>query len=350
MRRIVRALPIAAILIGLSIPVSAQGPLPEIQTLGPQIGDRVPAFTLPDQSGTQRTLQSLMGTRGLMLLFYRSADWCPYCKTQLADLQARLPALTKQGLGVAAISYDPVPVLADFASRRGITFPLLSDAGSQTIRRYGIFNTTIPESNAQSYGVPFPGTFMLGRNGAVTARFFEQAYQERVTVGSILARLGAGGDVPGSVIRSPQVEFTSYLTDVVAAPGTHFSIVLDAKPAAGVHVYAPGVTGYKPIALALQPTPGLLVREAHYPPSERYLFKPLNERVDVYQRPFRIVQDVAVDPSPAASAAMKDLQSITITGTLSYQACDDTVCFTPQSVPLTWTISLRPLDRERAVK
>ena len=38
---------------------------------------------------------------------------------------------------------------------------------------------------------------------------------------------------------------------------------------------------------------------------------------------------------------------MTISATLDYQACDDNVCFTPQSVPLTWTIGLRALDRER---
>jgi len=37
-----------------------------------------------------------------------------------------------------------------------LTFPLLSDAGSVLIKRYGILNTTVPESNQQSYGIPFP--------------------------------------------------------------------------------------------------------------------------------------------------------------------------------------------------
>ena len=38
---------------------------------------------------------------------------------------------------------------------------------------------------------------------------------------------------------------------------------------------------------------------------------------------------------------------MTIHATLEYQACDDKVCFIPQSVPLSWTIALRALDRER---
>ena len=50
-------------------------PLPDIQKLGPQVGDRVPDFTLIDQRGQSRTLTSLMGSKGAMLVFYRSADW-----------------------------------------------------------------------------------------------------------------------------------------------------------------------------------------------------------------------------------------------------------------------------------
>jgi hypothetical protein len=45
------------------------------QSTGPGKGERVPGFTLPDQTGAQRTLASLMGKKGLMLYFVRSADW-----------------------------------------------------------------------------------------------------------------------------------------------------------------------------------------------------------------------------------------------------------------------------------
>lgn len=327
---------------------AAPPPLPNIQKLGPQVGTRVPDFTLIDQKGQSRTIASLMGPKGLMLVFYRSADWCPYCKTQLAELQTRTTDLAKNGIGLAAVSYDPVPVLADFSRRRGITFPLLSDPGSQTIKRYGILNTTVPETNQQSYGIPFPGTFMLNTRSVVTARFFEQAYQERSTVGSILARLGNTIAVQATKITSPQLEVTSFATDSTVAAGTQFSLVLDVRPAQGVHVYAPGVTGYKPIALSVAAQPGVSVHPAQYPPSEDYHFKPLNEHVQVFQRPFRIVQDVVIDASPQGQTALKDVTALTIKGVLNYQACNDKVCFTPQTVPLTWTVTLRSLDRERA--
>ena len=54
---------------------SPQPTLPDVQKLGPQIGARVPDFTLLDQNGQSRTLASLMGPKGLMLVFFRSADW-----------------------------------------------------------------------------------------------------------------------------------------------------------------------------------------------------------------------------------------------------------------------------------
>ena len=92
------------------------------------------------------------------------------------ELQGRLLEIRKAGLGVAAISYDPVSVLSDFAARRGITFPLLSDPGSETIKRYGILNTTVDPKNGL-YGYPFPGTYIVDTRGVVTSRFFEEAYQ-----------------------------------------------------------------------------------------------------------------------------------------------------------------------------
>jgi len=341
------ALGVGVALSAAAYPAGQNADLPDVQKLGPQVGSRVPAFNLVDQHGQRRSLESLIGPHGLMLVFSRSADWCPYCKTQFAELQGRSATLKKAGIGLAAITYDPVAVLADFSERRRITFPMLSDPGSAVIKEYGIFNTTIPETNRQSYGIPFPGTFMLNAQGVVTSRFFEPAYQERNTVGSILARLGNDVDVPGTRVSSPQIDITAYATDATVASGTHFSVVLDVRPARGVHVYAPGVTGYRPITLTMQPQAGLVIREIQYPKPEVYVFKPLNERVQVYQRPFRVVQDVALDASPQGQAALKDMTSLTFKGVLDYQACDDRVCFAPQSVPLTWTVSVRQLDRER---
>ena len=264
------------------------------------------------------------------------------------ELQGRVNELAREGLGIGAVSYDSVAVLGDFSGRRGITFPLLSDPGSRTIREYGILNTTIAPTNQQAYGVPFPGTFILNRDGVVTARFFEPAYQERNTVASILVRLGSAIDVPGAKVSSPQLDVTTFVTDSTVAPGTHFSVVLDVEPQRGMHVYAPGTSGYTPIALSIESVRWLQTGVARYPTSEAYHFTPLNEDVQVFQRRFRIVQELAIDASPEAQAALKDVTSMTLKGTLRYQACSDRICFAPQVVPLTWTVTVRQLDRERA--
>jgi len=265
------------------------------------------------------------------------------------ELQGRLDALKREGLGLVAVSYDSVPILADFATRRGITFPLLSDAGSAVIKQYGILNTTVATTNP-TYGIPFPGTFIVDAKGVVTSRHFESTYQERDTITSVLVKLGKLGasvDTAATRISAPNVTLTTYVTDRVAAPGTHFSLVVEVVPGPRVHVYAPEVTGYKPIVLRAQQQPALLVRAPQFPKAENYFFKPLNEHVAVYQKAFRIVQDLEIDPAPQAAPALKDRAEMAIAGTLDYQACDDKVCFTPQSVPLTWTIGLRALDRER---
>ena len=47
----------------------------DVSKLGPQVGERVPDFQLVDQTGKPQTLQSIMGRRGAMLVFVRSADW-----------------------------------------------------------------------------------------------------------------------------------------------------------------------------------------------------------------------------------------------------------------------------------
>jgi hypothetical protein len=47
----------------------------DVSALGPQVGEQIPDFSLPDQTGRIRDLQSIMGPRGAMVVFVRSADW-----------------------------------------------------------------------------------------------------------------------------------------------------------------------------------------------------------------------------------------------------------------------------------
>jgi hypothetical protein len=266
----------------------------------------------------------------------------------MVNLQDGLPELTATGLGLAVITYDSQATLADFRARRGITFPFLSDPGSSTITAYGILNTTVEETST-NYGIPFPGTFVIDRQGVVTARFFEEAVQERSTVSNMMLTLGAGSSpVTASRITTDHLQITTYTSDDVVAPGSLFSIVFDIVPRERMHVYAPGADGYRIIGLTLDPNPLLETRPVEYPASEIYYFEPLDERVPVFQTPFRLSQAMLISPAREHRAALADVEAITVTGTLDYQACDDRICFNPQSVPVSYTVQLRPLDTERA--
>ena len=58
-----------------SSPQTTSRPKIDVSKLGPQVGERVPAFALKDQNGNPWTIQSIMGPKGAMLVFVRSADW-----------------------------------------------------------------------------------------------------------------------------------------------------------------------------------------------------------------------------------------------------------------------------------
>ena len=67
---------VGAAVILLSATANAQALEPvDVSALGPQVGEAVPDFALPDQTGAIRTLDSIMGERGAMIVFHRSADW-----------------------------------------------------------------------------------------------------------------------------------------------------------------------------------------------------------------------------------------------------------------------------------
>ena len=263
------------------------------------------------------------------------------------------------------ISYDAPETLADFSMRQRITFPLLSDVGSGTIKRYGILNTVVEEAlgpngkdpavlaDLQRYatvtqaserlrGIPFPGTFMIDREGRVTARFFEDYYWERNTVSNIMLRVG-GARTPVNAIQASteHLDVKAYPSDSIASPGTRFSLVVDVTPKRGMHVYAPGSTGYRVITLNVEPQPAVRTMPIRYPASETYYFKPLNERVPAYRKPFTLIVEAVAEATPQARKLLAGKNELVLNGTLEYQACDDKICYNPVSLPLSWKVALR---------
>ncbi len=69
------SLPTVTLLAGVLMQTPAPRQPIDVSKLGPQVSERVPDFSLKDQNGKTWTLQSIMGPKGAMLVFYRSADW-----------------------------------------------------------------------------------------------------------------------------------------------------------------------------------------------------------------------------------------------------------------------------------
>jgi len=156
----------------------------------------------------------------------------------------------------------------------------------------------------------------------------------------LIAGAGLANGAARAISKSTRhLAFTATLAPDIVTPGTKMSLAVDVKPKNGIHVYAPG-TQYRPIAIAIEPNPALAVDQVVYPRPVSYLFKPLNERVLVYERPFRLTLDLTVVGTPAQLAALTAESRLTIKGQLTYQACDDQVCFLPASVPFEWGVRI----------
>ncbi len=106
-----------------------------------------------------------------------------------------------------------------------------------------------------------------------------------------------------------------------------FELQIAVTPKPGMHVYAPGNKDYNAVAVTLQPAEGVTFGKPAYPKAETYFFAPLKETVLVYSTPFTLGIPVRLSGGTA-----------TIRGTLDYQACDDTLCYPPQSAPFTATV------------
>jgi hypothetical protein len=138
---------------------------------------------------------------------------------------------------------------------------------------------------------------------------------------------------------------TSGPADTVA-PGTRVPLVVDITPKPNMHVYAPGQKDFIPVSLTLVATDGLRAEAAQFPAAEKLDVKDLGETHLVYSRPFQIVQGVTIAKSRTlVPHAGTRAASLTVKGTLKYQACDTTICYAPVSVPVTWTIALQGAAR-----
>jgi AhpC/TSA family/Disulphide bond corrector protein DsbC len=267
---------------------------------------------------------------------------------QLQNAKQRFEA---QGLKLAAISYDSPAILKDFAQRHKIEFPLLADPNSEIIRSFNVLNS---EAKGMTKGMAYPGFFYVDSSGVIREKYFTPKYTDRLTANNVIAKLfpELSAEVTQNV-NAPHLQLTLEQSDRSVIPGGRVSLTAEIELPPHVHVYSPGVQGYKPIQLTLQGLPGIELQPVVYPSSKMLYLEAIQERVPVFEGKFRISQDLTVTPSRTADAlrsVFSKERTISITGDLKYQACDQTVCYPPTSVAVKWQLEIVPLDLHRSPK
>ena len=155
---------------------------------GPAIGESFDFGTLSDQTGAGRDLSSIADEFGLVLMFVRSADWCPFCQAQMIEINGSLAEIESRGYGMATISYDSTDILSRFTAREGIGYTMLSDEGSMIINKYGLRETNYEEGH-RAYGVPKPVVFILSADGVIEGKLFEENFRERPPATAVIEAL-----------------------------------------------------------------------------------------------------------------------------------------------------------------
>ena len=154
-----------------------------------EVGEAIPhKLEVRDQNGGEQSFEALTGERGAVLVFVRSADWCPYCQAQLIELGEQAGAITDLGYTLVTISYDSVEKLKAFSDKYRFGYTMLSDEGSAIIKAFGVLNEEM-DPNSDWYGIPHPAVFVVSRDGTITAKLMEDGYKARPPVTDIVTAI-----------------------------------------------------------------------------------------------------------------------------------------------------------------
>jgi hypothetical protein len=240
-------------------------------------------------------------------------------------------------------------VLKNFAERQHITYPLLSDPDSQVIRAYDILNETT-KPGTLTYGIPYPGVYVIDAQGRVVSKYFEDDYKDRVSTADILTRqFGAPIVAARGSTQAKHLQITTAASNDIARPGLRIALSVEIELKPGMHVYAPGVQGYIPIDWRLgKGGPATKLHSFEYPRSEMLRLEAIGETVPVYRGHIRIRREITFEQEAVLKPLVTPKGEVIIKGSFRYQACDDRKCYIPEDVPLEWRFKYEGLDRQRA--
>lgn len=167
------------------------------------VGANAPAFELQDHNGKPVSSAELLHRGRLVICFFRGR-WCPFCVGQLEAMNLVLPQIEEAGASLVAISPQTVQQSFFMADQHKLRFPLLSDAGNQVARQFGLVYrvpddqqaiyrrafVNLPFANGDdSWELPIPATFMLDRDGTILYASADEDYTQRPEPREIVRRL-----------------------------------------------------------------------------------------------------------------------------------------------------------------
>jgi peroxiredoxin len=169
----------------------------------PKAGDVMPPFVLPDESGHLVSLKDLLAQGPAVVTFHRG-HWCPYCRISINTLAKAQPRIEALGARMVAIVPDRQPFAAEMKIDSGVKFPILSDmdngyamslnlaiwVGSEMEEYMTKIGRNLPVYQGnESWTLPIPATFVVGRDGRIKARFVDPDYRKRMAVEELIAAL-----------------------------------------------------------------------------------------------------------------------------------------------------------------
>jgi peroxiredoxin len=164
------------------------------------VAAKAPQFTLPDHNGKLISSFDLLARGRLVLCFIRGR-WCPFCVGQMEAMNVILPQIEQAGATLVAISPQTVKQSFFMHDQHKLRFSLLSDAGSQVARKFGLVYrvpaaqeavyrrafVNLPLANGDdSWELPIPATFIIDRDGTILYASANEDYTERPEPGEIV--------------------------------------------------------------------------------------------------------------------------------------------------------------------
>jgi peroxiredoxin len=157
------------------------------------IGAKIPDFQLHDHDGKSVSVSDLLA-KGLLVLCFIRGRWCPFCVAQMEAMNLILPDIEQAGATLAAISPQTVQQSFFMRDQHKLRFPLLSDAGNQVARQFGLTYRVPEEQRAaykrafvnlpfvngdESWELPIPATYIIENDGTVLHASANEDYTER---------------------------------------------------------------------------------------------------------------------------------------------------------------------------